>query len=152
VELGQRYGLLSSATSYVAVEERSAADKTTSQAVQRKVPIAITQGWHGRGSVFPSATPMMLAGGAPPARTVPSLTQARLQRRQVSPPAHAPEAIQAMYGAPPAQSAGDTTASRLGQLLDRDHISQRATTGDRLFDLLMTQQADGSFRLSPVLQ
>ena len=29
---------------------------------------------------------------------------------------------------------------------------QRATTADRLFDLLMTQQADGSFRLSSVLQ
>src|SRR6266566_8473067 len=59
VELGQRYGLLSSATSYVAVEERSATDKTTTQAVLRKVPIAITQGWHGRGSVLPSMAAVM---------------------------------------------------------------------------------------------
>jgi hypothetical protein len=29
---------------------------------------------------------------------------------------------------------------------------QHTTTADRLFELLMTQQADGSFRLSPVLQ
>jgi hypothetical protein len=29
---------------------------------------------------------------------------------------------------------------------------QGATTADRLFELLMTQQADGSFRFSPVLQ
>ena len=29
---------------------------------------------------------------------------------------------------------------------------QHATTADRLFELLMTQQADGSFRLSPILQ
>ena len=29
---------------------------------------------------------------------------------------------------------------------------ERSTTTDRLFELLMTQQADGSFRLSPVLQ
>jgi hypothetical protein len=29
---------------------------------------------------------------------------------------------------------------------------QHATTADRLYELLMTQQADGSFRFSPVLQ
>ena len=42
----------------------------------------------------------------------------------------------------PAAQAGEraTTADRL------------FATADRLFELLMTQQADGSFRLSPVLQ
>src|SRR4029453_9854946 len=68
VELGQRYGLLSSATSYVAVEERSAADKTTTQAVLRKVPIAITQGWHGRGSVLPAMAAVRQVGMALPAQ------------------------------------------------------------------------------------
>src|SRR5262252_3520364 len=67
VELGQRYGLLSSATSYVAVEERSAEDKTTTQAVLRKVPIAITKGWHGRGSVLPSIAVVMQVRTALPA-------------------------------------------------------------------------------------
>src|SRR5205085_2877488 len=51
LELGQRYGLMSSATSYVAVEERSEADKTTTQAELRRVPIAMTKGWHGKGTV-----------------------------------------------------------------------------------------------------
>jgi len=149
VELGQRYGLLSSATSYVAVEERSAADKTTTQAVLRKVPIAITQGWHGRGSVFP---PVMQVGSASPAAAAPPPVQARFQRRQASPAALAPQEIQAMYDALPAQSAGETTSSRLGRLFGSGRKSQRTTTPDRLFELLMTQQADGSFRLSAVLQ
>jgi len=142
VELGQRYGLLSSATSYVAVEERSAADKTTSPAVLRKVPIAITQGWHGRGSVFPTAMPMMLTGSVSPAararqgaQTVLPSPQARFQQRQT---------IQALYGAPTAQSPAVPSQEAI--------VRERATTADRLFDLLMTQQADGSFRLSAVLQ
>ena len=153
VELGQRYGLLSSATSYVAIEERSAADKTTTQAVSRKVPIAITQGWHGRGSVFPPVSQVMLVNSAAPAAAAP-----------------APEAIQAMYGALPARPAGETTSSQLRRLFGSGRMSQRphdplpatpfqeamererATAADRLFELLMTQQADGSFRLSAVLE
>ncbi len=71
VELGQRYGLLSSATSYVAVEERSAADKTTTQAVLRKIPIAITQGWHGRGSVLPQRVAMQVMALSAPASSPP---------------------------------------------------------------------------------
>jgi Ca-activated chloride channel family protein len=152
VELGQRYGLLSSATSYVAVEERSAADKTTTRAVLRKVPIAITQGWHGRGSVFPSATPMMLAGSASLAAAVPSPIQARLQRPQVSSTAPVTLGIQALYDNLQAQSVGETTFSRLGRPFGSGPKSQSATPADRLFDLLMTQQADGSFHLSAVLQ
>jgi Ca-activated chloride channel homolog len=144
VELGQRYGLLSSATSYVAVEERSAADKTTTQAVLRKVPIAITQGWHGRGSVVRSLTAAALQVGSalPAAATAPSI-RALFRRRQASTAAPVPEAIQAMYGALPAPATAETSAPRLDRLF---------ATGDRLFELLMTQQADGSFRLSPVLQ
>ena len=45
VELGTRYGLLSSATSYVAVELR--ADATLTGAQLRKVPVALTSGWGG---------------------------------------------------------------------------------------------------------
>jgi len=39
-----------------------------------------------------------------------------------------------------------------GSTIPRSWERQRATTADWLFELLMTQQADGSFRLSPVLQ
>ena len=49
-------------------------------------------------------------------------------------------------------------SSRLGRLFGSGRKSRRLltstlpTTADRLFELLMTQQADGSFRLSAVLQ
>ena len=152
VELGQRYGLLSSATSYVAVEERNVTEKTTTQAVLRKVPIAITQGWHGRGSVFPPATLMTLVDSASPAAAGRPPVQARLQRRQASPAAPMTQEIQALYDALPTQSVGQTTSSRPGWPSESGRKSQHVTPADRLFDLLMTQQADGSFRLSAVLQ
>jgi len=61
--------------------------------------------------------------------------KARFQQRQT---------IQALYGAPTAQSPAVPSQEAI--------VRERATTADRLFDLLMTQQADGSFRLSAVLQ
>jgi Ca-activated chloride channel family protein len=61
VELGRRLGLVSSATSYVAVEVRAAADRVdASQSTLRRVPIALTAGWHGIGSVRGG----LAAGGA----------------------------------------------------------------------------------------
>jgi hypothetical protein len=47
---------------------------------------------------------------------------------------------------------GDKLAEWRAQPPQRVEERQGATTADRLFELLMTQQADGSFRLSPILQ
>jgi len=73
VTLGKRYGLMSSATSYVAVEVRSEDDRTTTQAQLRRVPIALTAGWGGHGSVLDhqrarggGGASRTLAGAAPP--------------------------------------------------------------------------------------
>ena len=150
VELGQRYGLLSSATSYVAVEERSASEKTTTQAVLRKIPIAITQGWHGRGSVLPATAAVMQVGMALPAPASSPPLEVELQAR-----ASAHDATGQLSAARRlAQTLGmgkQRTAWR-AQPPQRVGERERSTTADRLFELLMTQQADGSFRLSPVLQ
>ncbi len=48
VELSKRYGVVCRETSFVVVEEREEADRTTGQAVLRKVPVPVTRGWHGR--------------------------------------------------------------------------------------------------------
>ena len=120
VELGQRYGLLSSATSYVAVEERSAADKTTTQAVLRKIPIAITQGWHGRGSVLPS---MALPAGIlqqPHRFSRPGSAACRRAQQPLR-----PQKCQAIYGALTAQSTGETTSSLLGRPLGSGRTSRQ---------------------------
>ena len=148
VELGQRYGLLSSATSYVAVEERNAADKTTAQAVLRKIPIAITQGWHGRGSVLPQRVAMQVMALSAPAAS-PSLAgefQARASAHEAT--------AQLSTARRQAPALGRTTqrADWWAQPPQRVEERELATTTDRLFELLMTQQADGSFRLSLVLQ
>jgi Ca-activated chloride channel family protein len=54
IDLSKEYGLLSRFTSFVAIEERQEKDKVTGEAVLRKVPVLVTTGWHGRGSVFGS--------------------------------------------------------------------------------------------------
>jgi len=150
VELGQRYGLLSSATSYVAIEERSDTDKTTTQAVLRKIPIAITQGWHGRGSVLPSTAAVMQVGMALPASaSSPPLEiefRARASAHDVT------DQLSAKRRLTQALGMGNKLTEWRAHPPQRIGERQHATTVDRLFDLLMTQQADGSFRLSPVLQ
>ncbi|MBD3261412.1 MAG: hypothetical protein GF334_06960, partial [Candidatus Altiarchaeales archaeon] len=50
-ELGIKYNLITSMTSFVAVEEREEADKSTGEAQLRRVPIALTKGWGGQRSV-----------------------------------------------------------------------------------------------------
>jgi Ca-activated chloride channel family protein len=150
VELGQRYGLLSSATSYVAVEERSAADKTTTQAVLRKVPIAITQGWHGRGSVLPSMAAVRQMSMALPAAATSSPLEVEFQAKASTHDVTGqPSAVRRLVQA---LGMGKQRAEWRAQPPQRVGERQHATTADRLFELLMTQQADGSFRLSPALQ
>jgi Ca-activated chloride channel homolog len=150
VELGQRYGLLSSATSYVAVEERSAADKTTTQAVLRKVPIAITQGWHGRGSVLPSMAAVRQMSMALPAAATSSPLEVEFQAKASTHDVTGqPSAVRRLVQA---LGMGKQRAEWRAQPPQRVEERQHATTTDRLFELLMTQQADGSFRLSPALQ
>jgi Ca-activated chloride channel family protein len=151
VELGQRYGLLSSATSYVAVEERSVADQTTTQAVLRKVPIAITRGWHGRGSVLPAmAAVRQVDMTLPTPASSPPLeveSQARALAHDVTGQLKTTRRRLA-----PALGMGNKLAAWRAQPLQSIEERDRATTGDPLFELLMTQQADGSFRLTPILQ
>src|SRR5262245_32813739 len=150
VELGQRYGLLSSATSYVAVEERSAVDKTTTQAVLRKIPIAITKGWHGRGSVLPSMAAVRQMGMALPA---PASSPPLEVEFQAGASAHdATGQLSAARRLVQALGMGKQRTAWRAQPPQRVEERDRSTTADRLFELLMTQQADGSFRLSPVLQ
>jgi Ca-activated chloride channel family protein len=150
VELGQRYGLLSSATSYVAVEERSAVDKTTTQAVLRKIPIAITQGWHGRGSVLPATAAVMRAGMALPVQASSAPLKVELQARASS--HDVTGQLSAARRLVQALGMGKQRTEWRAQPPQRVEGRDRSTTADRLFELLMTQQADGSFRLSPVLQ
>lgn len=65
VKISKRYGVLSRSTSYVAVEEREEKDRTTGEVALRKVPVLLTAGWHGIGSVLAKRFPNAVIGGDP---------------------------------------------------------------------------------------
>jgi len=50
LEICRRFGILSQSTSYVAVEEREAKNRSTGEIELRKIPVLVTIGWHGVGS------------------------------------------------------------------------------------------------------
>jgi len=47
IELATSYGLMSSTTSYVAIEERSPEDQAKERAELRRIPVALSHGWGG---------------------------------------------------------------------------------------------------------
>jgi len=51
VALSKKYGILSSLTSYVAIEQRELKDRATGEIVPVKVPVLVTAGWHGLRSI-----------------------------------------------------------------------------------------------------
>lgn len=52
LEISQKYNILSQSTSFIAIEKRGKEDKTTGKLALRKIPVTVTVGWHGMGSVF----------------------------------------------------------------------------------------------------
>ena len=69
VELAKRYGLMSSQTSFVAVEERSAEERAKAGPAElRRVPVALLKDWHGTDSGFDMMSSMMAAAPSPERR------------------------------------------------------------------------------------
>ena len=69
IRLGVAYGLVSRHTSFVAVEERET--PVEGEVALRKVPVAISSGWHGIGS--PTGVGLMRSVTAAPASAFPAL-------------------------------------------------------------------------------
>jgi Ca-activated chloride channel family protein len=135
VELATRYGLASSETSFVAVEERPADARATEPAALRRIPVALTRGWGG-GS---------MASGVPMRSGVASFAGA-------APPPRAPSPAAMSPGAPMPKK---SKLSKLRSMLAFEPLSpadELAAASDRVFDLLMTQKADGRFVRSPLLE
>ncbi len=152
VELGKALGLVSSATSYVAVEVRSEADKTSDAAVLRRVPIALTHGWGGGGALARAIgsgarhSIASVAPSGPPQRAMP-----------------APFAAAAPPSAPSRAKSGGVM-KRLARMLTRDEADAGAAESyaapepqpeskdqmDALYTLLLTQAADGSFPFAAI--
>ena len=157
VDIGKAHGLLSSATSYVAVEVRSDADKTTGPAELRKVPVALTAGWGGHRS-----TTFAASGGA----GMPQPMMKRMAARGAMPaPPPAPKAASGFVARAVSAIAGafDGRYERASATRSQRRLSPGATfdrmddeaddmppgsASDLLYDVLLTQAPDGSFPLS----
>jgi len=165
IAIGKTLGLVSSATSYVAVELRAQGERTAGPAELRRVPIALTAGWggghhglarSGGGPVLYSrAAPMMMLPAAAPAG--PPMARksasgafggaARSLKKMFSPPAPAAAA------APPS-----APASSERFVLHEDSADFFVSPGslgrpalDPLYALLLTQAANGSFAAGPLV-
>lgn len=160
VELGVRYGLMSSATSYVAIEERSPEDRIGTQAEMRAIPIALTKGWGGRAAAGGArgARARRRPAAPPPRRAAPAPYGARPMGKPMGRPGGRPGAPPPMPPAPapsaafaPPPAARAPAAPSLDAMPMSSHASA-ATDSDRLFELLLGQRADGSFHMTSVLE
>ncbi|MDL1948615.1 VWA domain-containing protein [Acidobacteria bacterium ACD] len=139
VELGKRYGLVTSATSFVAVEER--ATPVSGDAVLRKVPVALTHDWGGLEAAAGAGAP---AFAAPSAMAMPAAAPAPMRRARGS----------FMIGEPDHATLADPYDSPLPILhrIDREDARERASTPSRtstrpLDRLVSLQRHDGSWDL-----
>ncbi|HQY69314.1 MAG TPA: VIT domain-containing protein [Pseudomonadales bacterium] len=151
LELALRYQLLSSQTSFVAVEERSAGEQAE-RAQLRRVPVALTHGWGGsdrlamsashslqpmadmgiRAMFSRSASPRPAASDAP---LLPGMSASVMEYAAID--MHCVPELIASFDAPASSRTQRTTASKT-----------RAAP-DAFMLLTLSQRADGSFRLEP---
>jgi Ca-activated chloride channel family protein len=175
IEIGKTLGLVSSATSYVAVELRAEGDRTTEQGELRRVPIALTAGWGGGpgGVMRPQAR---FGQGAMPPPAPMGMRRAMMHAPAASAPMSraASKASGAMAGAAGvfgklAQAIGGGRArgdkmvrskrrdGPVEELRELDAGVSDASPGDAgaerdaLYAILLTQAADGSFPVSDAL-
>jgi Ca-activated chloride channel homolog len=136
IALAREFGLSSSLTSWIAVEEREEKDKQTGEIVLRKVPVLVTVGWHGMGSVFGAGgvnSPLLQMDKALPAAPQ---SAARSQFMYESVMDSRRMAKKAAYSAP---------APREKDLMKGDAAS---VSSDLLMEILSLQRVDGGFDLS----
>jgi len=166
LELALRYQLMSSATSFVAIEERPAGAQAQ-PAELRRIPIALTKGWGGvpaeglaaglTGSAMggPQVAKMMVC--ASPAMPAPAVRGRR--RREAADEFM----MEAAFTPPPASAApaeGTTWPRRIlnsilgggkGAVPAGEDLHESLFPGNALLELTSLQRADGSFELTEAL-
>ncbi len=154
IELGKQYGLVSSATSYVAVDERPEGGRTLATAELRPVPVALADGW-GRGDLKNVQHGIsMKRGGGPQLRdTTGAFPVANLAPAASAQPGTFARA-KARFGSAVAGEVRSPKLAFFDPAEPAEAFAPRAVppTTDRLYELLLTQKADGSFPWSPTLK
>lgn len=130
IDLSQRFNLLSSLTSFVAIEEREERDLTTGEVVLREIPTLVTIGWHGMGSV--RWTGMVHQRAASPPQSFPGHVAMSLP----DPSRRAEFSLSYDYLASPSQS-----------LRRRTSRSAKSERIDDLLHILSLQRADGGIEI-----
>jgi Ca-activated chloride channel family protein len=159
IELSKEFGLLSSLTTYIAIEHRSIEERNDGQPATRRVPVMLASGWGELAEVAGAgckpatldrlAAPAQAAGaGGFAARTMPAAPKARSLLSRLR-----GRAIMGRHPAPPPAAAADSDDALLAGLLDESvprDLKHRADTGptDPLHRLLATQSAAGAFELA----
>ncbi|MFI5378668.1 MAG: VIT domain-containing protein [Tepidisphaerales bacterium] len=150
VALSQRYGVLCSATGFVAIEHRSEAERNEGRPALRRVPVMLAKGWGGvAGAPIPclpgiaAAAPAMIARR----RGLPGVLRALS--------AGLPGGSHLASRLAARDAAGDdevlcSLSDGLGKVFDSLGPTAAAPAGpprtdDDLFSLLGTQDADGAF-------
>jgi Ca-activated chloride channel family protein len=142
VDLSREYGILSSETSFVGVEERTEDEKSDQTAELRRVPVAVTTGWHGIDMVGASAGLLANMMHIPKSRFA-SLGSINLE---------ASGDLMDIRCEGPAPSASDYDAFEVSPLERAQEIKFANMGGiDQLFEILRRQNADGSFPLSEIV-
>ena len=158
-ELGIKYGLLTSMTSFVAVEEREEKDKSTEELQLRRVPIAITKGWHGQGSVIQNSAQRLSQGAELLSNNRERSCGGMLFDSSVITRGLTKSSVRKRARSSEWSRGGERFSSLEAQSLDfegtRDfevsevsEISNHIKTEDdrtKLYKVLLTQMADGSF-------
>lgn len=137
VKLGKRYGLLSAATSYVAVDVRKGGP--ISKRTTRRVPVQLTTGW-GEGAANASSVIWMCSSGCM-LPVMQALSFGGNRNRRDSMDSRRPDkpVLRAMV---------------ITDAFDHDQKWEKSGSGDSqdLYELLLTQNVDGSFPLTDALR
>ena len=133
IALAKEFGLSSSLTSWIAVEEREEKDRQTGELVLRKVPTLVTIGWHGVGGVMNAQAMGFAAAGSAAAGGV--MKKAVMMADMATPPM--------MPAMSPAPLRSAIQSAEMRARLEPDM--------DLLMELLSLQRVDGGFDLDDAM-
>ena len=153
VALATEFSLMSSHTSFVAVETRTGEDRTRADANLRVVPIALTDGWGrsslpagraGFGGTLAFAMAPMAAGAAGPTAGAPPPAP----MMQAAPAPMAKSASGGVFAKLKSSFGKSSRGSALpspGSALPARRERRASVSVDPLYEVLLTQKADGRF-------
>ena len=155
-DLGLKFSLMTDYTSFVAVEERAEAEKTSGLPEFRRIPVMLTKDWHGTRALQEQADFSALAGSVGGGLGMPILmaeaapSSKRGLFRFSAPKARAKKGDSGMKMQKLAPSAGMSNIMPEAALRFDRTEDAKEKGGEWYLDLLSTQEAEGYFTGLPI--